>query len=594
MMAPHSTDTRVASESLARLVLLVYHRDGGQLVPLKPGVAVVVGREPPADIIVNDRSLSRRHARFAWTDEGLIVSDLGSTNGTLLRGSAVRDSRLSPGDEVSLGDIKVTVQQLGGGAHGPHGLSSHDHFQPLVEAEIARAGFFARPFALAMVRALDHSVPLRFWVPQIHALWRPCDAAAAYSDHVLEVLLPEVSGAELESALSAIVQESTTALSVGVAMYPVAANSVEELVASACRALAFASADEPIVFAPGERTHHGALADEQQTCVAASATMRTLLETSARVSRGAIPVLVIGETGTGKEVLARYIHDHSPRKEKPIVCVNCAGIPGALLESTLFGHERGAFTGATSQQAGVFEAAHGGTVFLDEIGELTAAAQAALLRVLEIKRFARVGSTREISVDVRIVAATHRDLEAMVLEGRFREDLLYRLNTITLKVPPLRQRPEDIPVLAHCFLEEANRTNETRVRSIDARVLTLLETYSWPGNVRELRNVIERAVVIARRDTIGVDDLPERVRGPLSIRSEPPPSSGKDDVAGIVDLRALTGDFRVRMEHLEAALLREALDDARWNKAETARRLGMPLRTLVHKVKLHGLRRPLR
>jgi len=202
-------------------------------------------------------------------------------------------------------------------------------------------------------------------------------------------------------------------------------------------------------------------------------------------------------TGTGKEVLARLIHEGGPRRDKPLVAVNCGAIPAELLESTLFGHERGAFTGAGQQQKGLFEAADGGTIMLDEVGELPAAAQVALLRVLEEKRVRRVGATREIEVDVRVIAATHRDLEAMVEARSFRRDLFYRLNGVDVTLPPLRARREDIAPLAERFLKKAAKANGREVRSIAPEAMVLLKEYGWPGNVRELRNAVERAVVIA-------------------------------------------------------------------------------------------------
>jgi DNA-binding NtrC family response regulator len=240
----------------------------------------------------------------------------------------------------------------------------------------------------------------------------------------------------------------------------------------------------------------------------------------------------------------------------------------------------------------VFESAQGGTVFLDEIGELPAPAQAALLRVLETKRFTRVGSTNEIAVDVRILAATHRDLELMVVEGEFREDLFYRLNTIMLKVPALRERTGDIAPLAGRFLELANEANGTQVKGIDPDAMELLAAYSWPGNIRELKNALERAVVITESETISADDLPERVRASARLPrlSHPPLVTGDDNLLAAV--RRLEGDFRSRMERLEAEVLTAVLIESDWNQAEAARRLSMPIRTFYYKVKMQGIKRP--
>jgi DNA-binding NtrC family response regulator len=313
--------------------------------------------------------------------------------------------------------------------------------------------------------------------------------------------------------------------------------------------------------------------------IAAAPAMRALLETAARVAASSVPVILQGETGTGKEVVARFLHEQSPRAARPIVCVNCAAIPAQLVESTLFGHERGAFTGAAQRQIGVFEEADGGTVFLDEIAELPLPAQAALLRVLETGRFARVGSPREIAVDVRVVAATHRDLEALAEGGAFRADLYYRLAVMVLSIPPLRDRAEDVEPLARRFMARARG----RVRAIDPAAIALLRAYAWPGNVRELRNAIERAVVLARGDTLRPEDLPARVREAAAPPAaaprptEPPPSA--------VDLRAQVQAYQVRV-------LVETLEATGWNQSEAARRLGMPIRTLSNRVKALGLKKP--
>ncbi|MBI2375658.1 MAG: sigma 54-interacting transcriptional regulator [Deltaproteobacteria bacterium] len=311
-----------------------------------------------------------------------------------------------------------------------------------------------------------------------------------------------------------------------------------------------------------------------------SRSMRELHETVGRLARARIPVLILGETGTGKEVIARALHDRGPRSDRPLRCVNCGAIPSQLLESTLFGHEKGAFTGATQRTAGVFEAANGGTVFLDEIGELGAGAQAALLRVLETQTVARVGSTEELAVDVRVVAATHRDLEVMCASGAFRRDLFYRLNAMTLRVPPLRERPEEIIPLAERFLLAANRANGTSVTEIDAQARAVLTSYRWPGNVRELKNAVDRAVVIARGASISVVELPEALREAVAPAAETAP--GIEPLAARAD--DSVDDFRRHILRLERALIKAVLLGCRGNRTEAARKLSMPLRTLMHKL----------
>jgi DNA-binding NtrC family response regulator len=274
-------------------------------------------------------------------------------------------------------------------------------------------------------------------------------------------------------------------------------------------------------------------------------------------------------------------------------------MPNTLVESLLFGHEQGAFTGATRQRAGIFEKADGGVVFLDEVSELSPSAQVALMRVLERGEVMRVGASRELSVDVRVVAATNRDLEAMCQRGAFREDLLYRLNGVTLRVPPLRERPEEIAPLAELFLGQANRANDRQVEGISDAALRLLHLYSWPGNVRELRNAVERAVVIARGPRVTVDDLPERVRTYLPARAptlieaeenEPPrggtPQGGEAQggkPAGAIDLRQRLRDY-------EAQLILEALYRCEGVRREASRLLGVPIRTLNRRIQALDLK----
>jgi transcriptional regulator with GAF, ATPase, and Fis domain len=344
---------------------------------------------------------------------------------------------------------------------------------------------------------------------------------------------------------------------------------------------------------PGMRTCSGAscLADAGDEPVVVSPAMTRVFNTVTRIAHSPIPVLLLGETGTGKEIVARAIHERSPRRERPMVCVNCGAIPSQLVESTLFGHERGAFTGASQQHRGIFETADGGTVLLDEIGELPPAAQAALLRVLETRRVVRVGSSREIEVGVRVIAATNRDIEAMCASGGFRLDLLYRLNAMMLTIPSLRARPEEIEPLALRFLHQANKANGLAIRGIETEALAVLQSYAWPGNARELRNAIDSAVILADGKWIADGDLPERVRGARAVelsvdrdaaseseREESAPGSG-----GGAD------SFRTRLQRYEAELIVHALRDARWNQTEAARTLGMPLRTLVHKIKMLGI-----
>jgi len=290
-------------------------------------------------------------------------------------------------------------------------------------------------------------------------------------------------------------------------------------------------------------------------------------------------VLVLGETGVGKEHIARAVHRESPRRNRPFVAVNCAAIPAPLLESTLFGHERGAFTGASARSLGVFERANGGVLFLDEIGDLGASAQVALLRAIETRRISRVGSSSEIPVDVRIVAATHCDLEAMVEEGTFRQDLYYRLNGIAFDVPPLRVRPDEIEPLARHFLLQACRDWGVRPREMTREVLDLLRGSSWPGNVRQLRYAVERAVLLAQGDTIVVADLPDGLAAQAAASVTP----------GTVPRPVPELALKQQLRRYERAIIEEALLRAGGNRQAATKLLRIPHRTLFRRIRLCGV-----
>jgi transcriptional regulator with PAS, ATPase and Fis domain len=242
-----------------------------------------------------------------------------------------------------------------------------------------------------------------------------------------------------------------------------------------------------------------------------------MLATMAKVAPTDANVLVVGESGTGKELVARSLHASSRRSQEPFIAVDCAAVPSNLLESELLGHEKGAFTGATQAKRGLLELAHGGTLFLDEIGELSSELQAKLLRTLQERTFRRLGGERLVSVDIRVISSTSRDLNVEVQQGRFRQDLLYRLNVVSITPPPLRDRPGDIPLLVQHFLREFSRATDRDCIEMTSEALRLLEQYLWPGNVRELRNVIERAVVLCDGNTVQVQDLPDYVREPSRL-----------------------------------------------------------------------------
>ncbi len=311
---------------------------------------------------------------------------------------------------------------------------------------------------------------------------------------------------------------------------------------------------------------------EAEDLIAESPSMKEILRLAARVAPTEATVLLTGEAGTGKEVIARLIHRLSPRRDQPFVQVNCAAIPEGLLESELFGHEKGAFTGADRTKPGLFEEAQGGTLFLDEIGEMPLALQAKLLQVLQNKTFRRVGGTKEIQCQARIIAATNRDLAQMVKEGRFREDLFWRLNVFALHLPPLRERPEDIGPLAHYFLGKYAAQYQKALQGFTREALEFLLTHPFPGNVRELKNLVERAVILAEGDLIRLKDL-----SPVS----PEPHSWVQSL--------LTLPLTEAVELLERKRIEEALARAQGVKTKAAQLLGISERALRYKLEKLGL-----
>jgi two-component system response regulator HydG len=314
--------------------------------------------------------------------------------------------------------------------------------------------------------------------------------------------------------------------------------------------------------------------------VGSSEAMAKVFKTIEKVARADTTVYIHGESGTGKELVARAVHDASPRRDRPFVGVNCAAIPSTLLESELFGHEKGAFTGAVKRKLGRFEIAHSGTIFLDEIGDVPIEVQAKLLRVLQEKTIERVGGEAPIEVDVRIVSATHRDIKQMVAEGTFREDLLYRLHILPIELPPLRERPGDVTELARHFVDKlAPRTNPD-VAGIDDGAMSALKAYRWPGNVRELENVIEQALVFAETEKITADDLPALL-GSL----KPSSARAATDLPAEDDPRSLDEV----LEGLEKALILRAYKAAKGTKTETARKLGIKTSALYYKLAKYSI-----
>jgi len=325
----------------------------------------------------------------------------------------------------------------------------------------------------------------------------------------------------------------------------------------------------------------------QYEIVGSSKAIQLVIERIEKVAPTAARVLITGENGTGKELVARAIHALSPRARGPFVEVNCAAIPSELIESELFGHMKGSFTGAFADRAGKFELADGGTLFLDEIGDMSLSAQAKVLRALEEGVISRVGSGKTLEVDVRVIAATNKDLKVEIAAGRFRDDLLYRLNVVPIEVPPLRARRSDIPQLLEHFMEQLTRRGGLPRKELDQEAMKRLASYDWPGNIRELRNAVERLLILTAGPVVRVEEV-ERLAG-MAADGGPGRGTGSADLAGAPWSRAAT--FEQFKQAAERAYLLAKLQENDWNVSETARTLEMPRSNLYKKIERYGLTR---
>jgi len=315
--------------------------------------------------------------------------------------------------------------------------------------------------------------------------------------------------------------------------------------------------------------------DVTRKIIGNSAAIHDVLETLRQVAETRATVLILGESGTGKELAARALHEMSKRNG-PFIAVHCAALPTNLLESELFGHEKGAFTGATEQRKGRFELADGGTLFLDEIGEIDQTVQVKILRVLETRTFERVGGTEPIYTDVRVVAATNKDLRQLVEDGKFSEDLFFRLFVVTVNLPPLRERKEDIPILFRYFVDEIARENNRKIEGISEAAMNVLCSYNWPGNIRELRNCAERMVILSKKTFLDLDTVPTHIRNNLNSTTK---------------RRIFKAEPFLDLNKNEERLIRQVLDETKWNVTKAAKILGISRRTLHRKIHALNLKR---
>ncbi|HKS83612.1 MAG TPA: sigma-54 dependent transcriptional regulator [Candidatus Acidoferrales bacterium] len=350
--------------------------------------------------------------------------------------------------------------------------------------------------------------------------------------------------------------------------------------------------------AENERLRRELVADGQfGRMIGSGAAMRRVFEMAERVAPTDTTVLILGESGTGKDLLAQEIHARSAREGKAFVAVNCAALPENLIESELFGYERGAFTGASQQRKGKFELAHGGTIFLDEIGDMNPVTQAKVLRALENRKIERLGGTFSVDVDVRVISATHKDLAAEISAGRFREDLYYRLRVVTLELPALREHKDDIALLAAKFLEQLGERHgrgdaggASKPARLSGEAMELLRRYEWPGNVRELRNALERAVVMCEGGEIRGADLPEEIRSGFGAMGGRRGGQGAREDGASAFLSE--GDFREAKRKFEIAYLKRKLEENKWNVSQTAAEVGLHRQSLQEKLRELGIQRP--
>ena len=557
-------------------LFLVVQLDGVRpwVVVAPDGCELSVGRTRAATISIDHESVSRVHAKIRRRGTRLELEDLESRNGIMVNGGRVARMReLTAGDEIVIGPLTIIVGTTRAPPRNAR-VADADAFEARLVAELDHATRYRHCVALAMIRVVgDDTV-----VDSLARAVRPMDLVGDFGGDHFALLLPRLAHDEAAAAIQRLIGEARglhADVRAGVAVAPEDGVVADELLARARSALRQARTTGGLVMATSTT------ADVATGTVIASPAMRRIYALVDRIADSNFSVLILGETGVGKELIAEALHRRSQRREQPLLKVNCAAITDTLLESELFGHERGAFTGADRRKLGYFESAHTGTIFLDEIGEMPPALQAKLLRVLEHKVVTRVGGVDEIAIDVRVVAATHRDVESEVRAGRFREDLYFRLAGFTLAVPPLRDRVEEIVPLAQHFIRKIATETRQPVPELSPDAQLALQRHDWPGNVRELRNAVERAIVVQAGGTILVDDLPERL-GEVARRAPAP----EPRAAG-----ASQDQLRDQLLELERQAIVEALAHSGGNQTRAAGRLGVSRRALIYKMERFGLKR---
>ena len=568
-----TTKLSTASTSASGEYELLVAGDGKvSRVPLPKNGELWIGRGGDVGVSLAGDGVSRRHAVLRCRGTEFTLEDLGSSNGTVLRGQPLAAGLavpILPGESALIGDFVLVLRGRRSRAV-PRRVLGHEYFELRIGEQCERARESSgHPFYLVGVR-VDPKPPVDP-AEVVAAELEPADVLARLSPNEWGLLLVNESendalacAADLQRALENAGCKGQTA----VAAYPRDGTSPGALLAKLSAALGPAETE----------------ARAGASVLSRSPAMIALYEETAAVARGDISVLILGETGVGKDVLARSLHDRSPRAAKPFLRINCAALPEALLESELFGYERGAFTGAVQSKPGLLQTARGGSVFLDELGELAPRLQAKLLQVLETREITALGSTTVKPIDVRFLSATNRDLEAEALSGQFRSDLYYRIAAYTAVIPPLRERREDILALAQEFARAAAaRLGIAPTRIRDDAAMRLLD-YAWPGNIRELRNVIERAAVLSEGRAIGPEHLPlDRMRGVVLV-NRPATAPEVSEAVPVSDLSAV--------ELAERNRILEALAQSAGNQSRAAELLGVSRSTLLNRLDAYRIRRP--
>ncbi len=558
--------------------LLILHEGATRSVHLRTAGPHRVGRAPESEIWLPDPLVSRHHADFVVHHASVTVADAGSANGTRVNGQAITEATpLQNGDVVQVGSAQLVFarrQQVAQASRHPLDAAA---LRCQLAAECERLLRHPRPACLLLLASKTDWSPAA--VAHLADQLRAMDTVGLVDARTLAAFMPEASLGEIvapaERILARALEHDASARG-AIASWPEDGADEGALVHAARHALDGASTGALVLAQEGlaNLRVHG------EPVRFADPAMLQLLALVRRVARADPPVLILGETGVGKEVIARIVHAWSRRAGAPLVELNCAALPEPLAESELFGHVRGAFTNATADRVGRLEAASGGTIFLDEVGELPLGVQAKLLRVLEDKRVVPVGSNEPRAADVRVLAATNRDLAKEVDCGRFRADLYYRLNVVAVLVPPLRTRRKDISLLAHHFVAEIGRRMGLAPLRIPPTTAQVLTAYDWPGNVRQLRNVIERAVTMATGAELEPALLPAELhQAPCTMSLPTLPAS---HFARLDD----------ELKALERRRIEEALLASGGVQSRAASLIGMPLRTLERKIQQYGLKGP--